>query len=73
MRRKTSLLLAFVLLVTLVSIGSGGAAARVTSCISNPPPNCDFDPVCLEYCSVLHPKDAEARCLCGLGCCMWAE
>jgi hypothetical protein len=40
------------------------------SCLQNPPPNCQFDPVCTANCSALYPKDPEARCECSLGCCM---
>jgi len=46
-----------------------GLRALPNSCLMNPPPNCEFDPVCTADCDVQFPKDPEASCECKLGCC----
>lgn len=72
MRTRTSLLFALALLVAAAAARSGSAASLGprSSCLTNPPPNCEFDPVCTSNCAALYPKDAEARCECALGCCL---
>jgi hypothetical protein len=62
--------LVFVLLAIPVLSGTALWSSGRNSCLQNPPPNCQFDPVCTAKCAEMHPYDLEARCQCSLGCCM---
>lgn len=65
--------LVFALLVVPVLSAPALWSTPPNSCLQNPPPNCQFDPVCTAYCAAQFPKDPEARCECSLGCCMPIE
>jgi hypothetical protein len=71
-RRRLGFALMLVLSLLAGSAGRGPVQhALSNSCLTNPPPNCEFDPVCTLACDAQFPPDKhpDANCECKLGCC----
>jgi hypothetical protein len=70
MRKRLMFVLLAVPVLSGTALWSGGLTGGPNSCLQNPPPSCQFDPVCTQNCAAMFPNDPEARCECSLGCCM---